>query len=122
MAQSVSPTDMAKSTNEPKFINKDVDDDSDDIDIVDVDEPVQSGAITKLVASKTRPGVFGLMTKVGGKVTGVEDVPPQYLELAKASPNAALVKIQAEKKAKFQTSDDESLMEEIDKHFGITRK
>lgn len=120
MAQSVSPSDIAKSTNAPKFVNKDVDGD-DDIDIVDVDEPTQPNTETKLVSSKTRPGVFGIMTKVGGKVVGVEDVPPQYLELAKSSPNAALAKIKAEKRMASVT-DDESLMEEIDKHFGITRK
>jgi hypothetical protein len=120
MAQSVSPSDIAKSTNAPKFVNKDVDGD-DDIDIVDVDEPAQPNTETKLVSSKTRPGVFGIMTKVGGKVVGVEDVPPQYLELAKTSPNAALAKIKAEKRMASVT-DDESLMEEIDKHFGITRK
>lgn len=121
MEQSISPKDIAKSTNEPKFINKDVDAE-DDIDIVDVDVQPNAGNEIKLVASKTRPGVFGLMTKNGGKIVGVEDVPSQYLELAKSSPKQALVKIQQDKRmAKAQMSEDEKLLEDIDRHFGITR-
>jgi hypothetical protein len=62
------------------------------------------------------------MTKVNGKVVSIEDVPTKYLELAKQSPYEAIAKIEAAKIAKHMAESDEDLMEEIDRHFGITRR
>jgi hypothetical protein len=66
------------------------------------------------------------MTKVNGKVVSIEDVPTKYLELAKQSPYEAIAKIEADKRAakiaKHMAESDEDLMEEIDRHFGITRR
>ncbi len=112
MVSKVSKRDIEQSMNTPKTLSiTDVDDEDDELDTeLDTTD-------VKFVASKTRPGVFGLMVKIDGKTVGVEDVPSNFVELARRNPKAAYAKIKAQK----EMSDDD-LMEEIDKHFGINTK
>ena len=42
-----------------------------------------------------------------------QEVPPQYLELAKKYPHVALEKIKAEKAAMMSAMDDDELMESV---------
>jgi hypothetical protein len=112
MASSLSNKDIDQSANQPKPMS--VDTDSDEEDGL---EPSFDNTEVKFVTSRTRPNVFGLMVKVNGKSVGVEDVPQQYVELARRSPKAALAKIKSDKELDGMSDDD--LMGEIDKHFGI---
>jgi len=80
----------------------------------DIDVKTVSTANVKLLFS-ARTGKPNLVVRgVDGKPQSAEEVPPQYLELAKKHPEIALEKIRAEKAAMMPAMDDE-LMESVRK-------
>jgi hypothetical protein len=108
MVQSVSTSDIEKSTSEPAIISKDASGGEDD----DIDVPEFRDTDVKLMKS-TKTGLPSLIVKSGGRITAI-DVPEKYLELATKNPKLALLKIQDEKEAELEMSDEE-LMEELNK-------
>ena len=87
----------------------------------DIDVKTVSGADVKLLYS-SRTGKPNLVIKgVDGKGISSEEVPPQYLELAKKHPEIALQKIRAEKAAMVPSMDDE-LMESVKKDIEMELK
>ena len=80
----------------------------------DIDVKTVSTANVKLLFS-ARTGKPNLVVRgVDGKPQSAEEVPPQYLELAKKHPEIALEKIRADKAAMMPAMDDE-LMESVRK-------
>lgn len=109
-AEKITARDIKKAETEPKPISTMDTDDTDDIDITVSDEPDVN---VKLLVSKAT-GKPNLVSVSNGKVVGTEEVPPQYLELARQNPKMVLNRIKADKAA-MMPSDDEALMESIKK-------
>lgn len=87
-------------------------DDSEDIDITVSDEPEKPEANVRMLVSKVT-GKPNLVSILNGKIVGTEEVPPQYLELARQNPKMALSNIKADKAAMTPEMDDDSLMESV---------
>ena len=88
-------------------------DDSEDIDITVSDEPEKPEVNVRMLVSKAT-GKPNLVSISNGKIVGTEEIPPQYLELARQNPKMVLDIIKADKAAMIP-SDDEALMESIKK-------
>jgi hypothetical protein len=109
MADKISPNDMSTDITPTPAPTPAMDDDSEDIDIVMSDEP-ESNMDVKLLYSKAT-GKPNLISVINGKPVEVNEVPPQYMELAKMNPRLAFNKIKADKTSSM--SSDDSLMESV---------
>lgn len=107
-AQKISASDIKKAEKSEPVISKDFNDNDIDVTTSDVD--------VKLLYSK-QTGRPNLIVKSNGRLVSAEEVPSQYLELAKKFPHVALEKIKAEKAemAPAMDMDDNGLMESVKK-------
>lgn len=106
-AEKITARDIKKAETEPAPISTMNTDDTDDIDISVSDEPE---ANVRLLVSK-QTGKPTLVSVLNGKIVGTEEVPSQYLDLARQNPKMVLNRIKADKAAMMQSSDP--LMESV---------